>query len=63
MNIKNSVLDYIRYKQLNWYGHTCNGCTKKVSLENFCNGAQQEDEEREEVTTGMIEGELATWNG
>ena len=21
MNIKNSVLDYIRYKQLNWYGH------------------------------------------
>ena len=21
MNIKNSLLDYIRYKQLNWYGH------------------------------------------
>ena len=21
MNIKNSVLDYIRYKQYNWYGH------------------------------------------
>ena len=21
MNIKNSVLDYIRYKQVNWYGH------------------------------------------
>ena len=21
MNIKNSVLDYVRYKQLNWYGH------------------------------------------
>ena len=21
MDIKNSVLDYIRYKQLNWYGH------------------------------------------
>ena len=21
MNINNSVLDYIRYKQLNWYGH------------------------------------------
>ena len=21
MNIKNSVLDYIRYRQLNWYGH------------------------------------------
>ena len=21
MNIKNSVLDYIGYKQLNWYGH------------------------------------------
>ena len=21
MNFKNSVLDYVRYKQLNWYGH------------------------------------------
>ena len=21
MNIKNSIFDYIRYKQLNWYGH------------------------------------------
>jgi hypothetical protein len=21
MNIKNSVLDYIRHEQLNWYGH------------------------------------------
>ena len=21
MNIKNSVLDYMKYKQLNWYGH------------------------------------------
>ena len=21
MSIKNSVLDYIRYKQLDWYGH------------------------------------------
>jgi hypothetical protein len=21
MNIKNSVLNYIRYKQFNWYGH------------------------------------------
>ena len=21
MNIKNSVLDYVRYKQFNWYGH------------------------------------------
>ena len=21
MNIKNSILDYIRYKQMNWYGH------------------------------------------
>ena len=21
MNIKNSILDYVRYKQLNWYGH------------------------------------------
>ena len=32
MNIKNSVLDYIRYKQLNWYDHV-RRWTKKGSLE------------------------------
>ena len=21
MNVKNSVIDYVKYKQLNWYGH------------------------------------------
>ena len=46
MNIKN-VLDYIRYKQLNWYGHG-QRVTKKGSLEEFQNGAHLEDEEMEE---------------
>jgi hypothetical protein len=32
--IKNSVLDYIRYKQLNWYDHV-QRWTKKGSLEEF----------------------------
>ena len=34
MNIKNSVLYYIRYKQLNWYA-TCKGWMKKGYLEKF----------------------------
>ena len=32
IDIKNSVLDYIRYKQLNWYDHV-RRWTKKGSLE------------------------------
>ena len=28
INIKNSVLDYIRHKQLNWYGRTNDGPRK-----------------------------------
>ena len=30
-NIKNSVLDYIRYKQLNWYGHVRRMNEEKLS--------------------------------
>ena len=48
MNIKNSVSDYIKYKQLNWYGHV-QKWTKKGSLEEFWNGAHLEDEEREDL--------------
>ena len=39
MNIKNSVLDYIRCKQLNWYGHV---------MEQLWNGIHLEEEEEEE---------------
>ena len=41
MNIENSVLDYIRYKQLNWYDH--------VQRKNFffLNGLHLEEEEEE----------------
>ena len=47
MNIINSVLDYIRYKQLNWYGHV--EWMKKGSLEEFQNAAHLEDEERKDL--------------
>ena len=46
MNIKNSVSDHIRCKQLNWYGHV-QRMDKKDSLEEFWNGAHLKDEERE----------------
>ena len=48
MNIKNSVLDYMRYKQLNWYG-LVQRMDHEGSLEEFWNGAHLEDEEREDL--------------
>ena len=45
-NIKNSVLDYIRYKQLNWYGQER---MKKGSLGKFWNVAHLEHEEGEDL--------------
>ena len=36
MNIKNSVLDYIIYKQLNWHGHV-----QKMDQERFPPGRQK----------------------
>ena len=35
INIKNSVLDYIRYKQLNWYGHVQKMDEEMLPLKNF----------------------------
>ena len=48
MNNKNSVLVYIRYKQLNWYGHVQKR-TKKGYLKTFWSGVQLEEEEKEDL--------------
>ena len=48
MNIKNSILDYIRYKQLNWYGHVQRK-DEEGYLKNFGSGAHMEEEEKEEL--------------
>ena len=55
MNIKNSVLDYIKYKQLNWYGYVL----PRRILEWCPPGRQRKEKPRnswmQEVTTGMRE--------
>ena len=55
MNIKNSVFDYIRYKQLNWYGHV-----QRMKEEKFWNGVHLQEEREDlkicgwqEATNGM----------
>ena len=45
MIIKNFGLDFIRYKQLNWYDHE----RKKGSFGKFWNGAHLEDEEGKDL--------------
>ena len=47
-NVKNSFLDYIRYKQLNWYGHV-KEWMKNGYLEQFWNSIDLEEEEQHYV--------------
>ena len=69
MNIKNSVLDYIKYEQLNWYGHV-----KRMDQERrlprrileWCPpGRRRKGRPRnswmQEVTTGMREWGICDW--
>jgi hypothetical protein len=62
MNIKNSVLNYIRYAQLNWYGHVRRMDEGRLSRKKFewCPpGRRRKGRPRNlwmlEVTTGMRE--------
>ena len=62
MNIKNSVLDYITYKQLNWYGHVQRMDQERLPrriLEWCPPGRRRKGRPRkswmQEVTTGMRE--------
>ena len=50
-NIKNSVLDYIRYKPLNWYGHVQRMDQEKLPRR-ILNGAHLEDEGWEDFEIG-----------
>ena len=63
MNNKNSVLDYIRYKQLNWYGHVQRMDQERLprrTLEWCPPGRRRKGRPRDswmqEVTTGMRAG-------
>ena len=62
MNIKNSVIGYIRYKQLNWYGHLQRMDQERLpkrNLEWYPPGRRTKGRLRNtwmrEVTTGMRE--------
>ena len=58
----NYALDYIKHKQLNWYGHVQRMYEERL-LEKFWNGVHLEEEKKgrprnswmQEVTTGMRE--------
>ena len=47
INIRNSALDYIRYKQVNWYGHVRR--IDEERLPQHFNGVLLEEEEREDL--------------
>ena len=68
MNIINYVLDYIRYKQFNWYDHVQRMDEERLPRRNleWCQPGRQRkgrphNSWMQEVTKGMRE--LATWNG
>ena len=71
MNIKHCILDYIRYKQLNWYDHVKRMDEERLPrkmLEWCPPGRRRRERPRnswmQEVATGMRErGELTTWSG
>ena len=46
MNITNSVLNYIRYKQLNWCGHV-KTMDEESYLEKFWNGVHLENKKKD----------------
>ena len=67
MNIKNSVLNYVRYKQSDWYGHVRRrikiGYLKKKNKKEFCSPGRRRRRRKGrlrnswmlKVTTGMRE--------
>ena len=70
MDIKNSVLNYTRYKQLNWYGHVQRIDEERLTRKilKWCPpGRRRKGKPRnswmQEVTTAMTEKELTIWNG
>ena len=51
MNIKNSILDYIRCKQLNWYSYVPRMSEKRLPQKNLgtvSTWMEEEEEEEEE---------------
>ena len=61
MNIKNSVLDYIRHKQLYWYDYVQRMDQERLPRRNleWCPpGRRRKNSWMQEVTTGMREREI-----
>ena len=69
MNIQNSVLNYIRYKQLNWYGHVQRMDQERLPrrILEWCTPGRLRKRRprnswRQEVTTGMRELRIGDLN-
>ena len=54
MNIKNSLLYYIRYKQVNWYDYVRKMNEERLP-QTFWNGDRLEEEEEEEEEERKLE--------
>ena len=65
MNITNSVLDYIRYKQLNWYGHVQRMDQERLPrrILEWCPPGRRRKEDLGIPGYMRLQQELATWNG
>ena len=46
--MKNSILDYIKYEQLNWYDHVRRMNEERLP-QKICNGVHLDEEEKEDL--------------
>ena len=61
MNVKNSVLDYMKYKQLNWCGKMQRMNEERIPLKN-CKSVHLEEEEEEEEEEEKKDAVSNNWN-
>jgi hypothetical protein len=65
INIKNSVLDYIRYKQVNWYDHVQRMNEERLSrnILELCPPGRRRKGRMQEIKLERKRRKLITWNG
>ena len=60
INIKNSFLNYVRYKQFNWYGHVQRMNEERLPQKKFGMVSTWKKEERK--TSKFVDAESNNWN-